>query len=117
MKNDILIVFADDSELVKELHENEDHQKLQKDLNNNLSWADRNNMQLNNKKFQLMQYGKDKNLKQPYQAGNEQITSEDVIKDLGTYLSSDLGVEAQIAEAVKNGPERVWISVLLVHGH
>ena len=108
MKNCILRVFADDSKLVMKLKEQADHHKLQADLENSITWAERNNMELNKKKFQLLQYGNDNTLKQSYLAGDEPINSESIIKDLGAYLSSDLGSEAQIAEAVKNGRKFVW---------
>ena len=65
-------------------------------------------MQLNQKKFQLLQYGKKVNLKKPYTTGELPIKNEDTIKDLGVFLSDDLGCGAQISEAVKSGRKFMW---------
>ena len=108
MKNCILRVFADDSKLVMKLKEITDHQKLQEDLDSGMNWAEMNNMQLNDKKFQLMHYGTHENLKQPYTTGQVVINSESTVKDLGIYLSEDLSSETQISEAIKSGRKFLW---------
>ena len=108
MKNCILRVFADDSKLVMKLKEQTDHQKLQEDLDNGMTWAEMNNMQLNQKKFQLMHYGKEENLKQSYLTGQESINSESHVKDLGVHLSEDLSSDTQITEAIKAGRKFMW---------
>ena len=110
LKYSILRIFADDSKLVKEVKTENDHEKLQEDLNMSLKWASNNNMELNQKKFQLLQYGKDEKLKTPYKANTEVITKESVVKDLGVQMSEDLSWEAQITEAVKQGRKYTgWI--------
>ena len=58
-------------------------------------------MELNEKKFQLMHYGKNENLKQAYKSGETIIDSENVVKDLGLLLSSDGSWGPQAIEAVK----------------
>ena len=58
VKNSILRTFADDSKLVKCIQDETDHMKLQEDLDSAVNWSERNNMELNEKKFQLMHYGK-----------------------------------------------------------
>ena len=102
LKYSILRIFADDSKIVKEIQDEDDHNKLQEDLNTAITWATNNNMELNQSKFQLLQYGKEE-LKQPYAANSETITKEEVVKDLGVQLAEDLSWEAQISEAVKQG--------------
>ena len=101
MKNSILRTFADDSKIVKSIKEPTDHLKLQEDLDCAITWSERNNMELNQKKFQLIQYGKREDLKEPYKSGVTPINSESDIKDLGVYVSNDTMWDTQIHEAVK----------------
>ena len=46
--------------------------------------------------------------KKPYSTGELPIDNEDTIKDLGIFLSDDLGCGAQISEAVKGGRKFMW---------
>jgi hypothetical protein len=109
LKHSILRIFADDSKLVKEVENENDHQKLQEDLNTAIEWASNNNMELNQAKFQLLQYGKE-DLKTPYTANTELITKESKVKDLGVQMSEDLSWQSQISEAVKQGRKYTgWI--------
>ena len=101
MKHSILRIFADDSKIVKEIETLADHEKLQEDLNIANTWSSDNNMELNQKKFQLMQYGNSDDLKQPYSTGSDApLQKESDIKDLGVYLSENLSWETQIADTV-----------------
>ena len=103
IKNSILRTFADDSKVVKCIKECSDHRKLQEDLDSAVKWSEKNNMELNEKKFQLIQYGNQENLKEPYKTGSIAINSENDIKDLGLIVSSDVTWGTQITEAVKKG--------------
>ena len=110
LKKSILRIFADDSKMVKPIRKQNDHDDLQNELDIAIKWAEKNNMELNHKKFQLMQYGKNEDLKTPYQTGLNEVKSESDIKDLGVYLSVDLAWETQIAEAIKMGRKFLgWI--------
>ena len=110
LKKSILRIFADDSKLVKEIRNMSDHDELQDELDLAIKWAEANNMELNHSKFQLLQYGKEQNLKIPYETENTNIKSESDIKDLGVYLSADLTWDKQITEAIKMGRKFLgWI--------
>ena len=110
LKKSILRIFADDSKIVKIIRSLADHDELQSELDIAIQWAENNNMELNHTKFQLIQYGKDKDLKTPYKTETIGINSESDIKDLGVYLSSNLEWETQIAEAIKMGRKFLgWI--------
>ena len=63
LKHSTLRIFADDSKIVREIESEADHDKVQDDLQLSIEWSQKNNMELNQKKFQLMQYGKMKILK------------------------------------------------------
>ena len=110
LQKSILRIFADDSKIVKPIWNQKDHDELQEELNVAMKWADRNNMELNHKKFQLIQYGKEEHLKTPYETGLATINGESDIKDLGVYLSADLSWETQITQAIKMGRKFMgWI--------
>ena len=110
LQKSILRIFADDFKIVKPIWNQKDHDELQEELNVAMKWADRNNMELNHKKFQLIQYGKEEHLKTPYETGLATINGESDIKDLGVYLSADLSWETQITQAIKMGRKFMgWI--------
>lgn len=110
LKHSLLRIFADDSKMVKEIKDQNDHQDLQEDLNTAITWASDNNMELNQKKFQLLQYGKE-DLKVPYKTSSEKVLHKDTdVKDLGVQMSDDLSWETQMSDAVKNGRKYMgWI--------
>ena len=101
LKKSILRIFADDSKIVKPVKSLAEHQEVQEDLDLAMMWADENNMELNKKKFQLLQYGKNEELKQPYKTGEISLMKENDVKDLGVYLSEDMSWETQMSEAIK----------------
>ena len=113
LKHSILRIFADDSKIVKEIANPFDHAKLQEDLSLAIQWSEKNNMELNQKKFQLIQYGNKEDLKGPYETGtstNVTLHREHDIKDLGVYLSENLTWETHIADAVKTARKYLgWI--------
>ena len=56
-------VYVDDTKLIKAVTDEKDCEDLQEELDILYKWADENNMQFNGKKFQVVRYGKDENLK------------------------------------------------------
>ena len=111
LKHSILRIFADDSKIVKTIENLEDHQKLQEDIELAINWSSRNNMELNKKKFQLIQYGNNKNTKLSYDIGQEKpLQKEADVKDLGVYVSENLSWDTHIAEGIKTGRKYMgWI--------
>ena len=110
LKHSILRIFADDSKMVKEITNQNDHQELQEDLYTAIKWASDNNMELNQKKFQLLQYGKE-DLKLPYKTSPDKTLTKDTdVKDLGVQMSEDLAFVTHMTDAVKNGRKYMgWI--------
>ena len=110
LKHSILRIFADDSKIVKEVTSENDHQKLQEDLDLAMTWATDNNMELNEEKFKLLQYGKDE-FKTAYAISkNKPLNKDEDVKDLGIFLSETLSWERQISEAVKTARKYTgWI--------
>ena len=56
-------MFADDTRVLGKIRTQEDVENLQLDLNKIYSWAENNNMLFNNKKFELLRYGNNEDLK------------------------------------------------------
>jgi hypothetical protein len=91
VKHSKVKVFADDSKLHKNISSPSDCQLLQEDLHAVVRWANSNNMELNENKFQLLQHSKNQDLKHPYLLpSGKSISSDDVVKDLGVYIDKDL---------------------------
>ena len=100
IRNASIMIFADDSKLIKEIENEEDRINLIKDLQAVITWAEENKMELNEKKFMLLQHGNKADIKNPYQI-NENFTLEksEYAKDLGVLVDMDLKWRQQIATA------------------
>ena len=85
--------FADDTRISRIIADIGDTAILQQDLNHILHWAEENNMDFNEEKFQLIRYGdnKDIQLESSYStASNLIIPQASSVKDLGVIMSDDL---------------------------
>ena len=108
VKHSKIKVFADDSKLHKRISSSADHSLLQEDLQAVIKWSFDNNMELNETKFQLLQHGKNSELKQTYTLpSGEALLPESYVKDLGVYVDSDLNwrnhINMKTSEAKKKG--------------
>ena len=106
VKHSIIKVFADDSKLHKFIQSLLDRILLQEDLEAVVKWSLDNNMELNPSKFQLLQHGKNEDLKLPYTLPSGKILSGDeCVKDLGVYVDQSLRwrvhINTKVAEASK----------------
>ena len=57
-------IFADDTRIAREIKSEEDVEDLQADLEKLYSWQERNNMQFNGVKFEVLRYGRNQELKE-----------------------------------------------------
>ena len=81
-------MFAEDH---KDISSHINRLLLQEDLLSVVKWADTNNMELNQEKFQLLQHGKIHDLKQPYTLPSGQLLQgSDHVNDLGVDIDNDL---------------------------
>ena len=55
-------LFADDTRITKPVRNEDDVESLQEDLEKLYNWQDTNNMKFNGKKFEMLRYGKNKDL-------------------------------------------------------
>ena len=64
---------------------------LQNDLHKLYKWADTNNMKFNTNKFELLQYGKEQEIKSAttYKSyGDSHIDDKEQVRDLGIMMSN-----------------------------
>ena len=94
--------FADDTRLWKAITDISSCNELQDDLNATIEWADLNNMQFNNKKFELIRYGIQllEALRQYVTSDSEVIKCKDHVRDLGVAMSNDLTFSHHIKNIV-----------------
>ena len=59
----IASMFADDTRIMSSINDENDVEKMQKDLDTVYGWAETNNMKFNSGKFELIRYGKDEDIK------------------------------------------------------
>ena len=84
--------FADDTRLTGRVNGVNDASLLQTDLESVYQWADDNNASFNNKKFEVLRYGKDDTIKctTSYTAPDGTIITEKRhLRDLGVTMSAD----------------------------
>ena len=97
--------FADDTKYGRVVHSEEDHAKMQRDIDQLLEWADKWQMEFNAKKCKIMHFGP-KNPQFSYCMGGyapagtvlEDVSSE---KDLGVIVSDSLKPSSQCTAATK----------------
>ena len=95
--------FADDTRVTKRIKEEEDAKALQLDLEQIYDWAERNNMEFNSLKFELLRYGDDDEIKTKTQYFNSIrtiIEEKHVVRDLGITMSHDATFTAHIGNIV-----------------
>jgi len=107
--------FADDTRLTKDVRSSDDQQKLQEDLQAVIKWAAVNNMELHEGKFELLQHGRNEDLKgdsgHTYQLSNGQnILNSKTVKDLGVTIDESLRWSSHITEVTKQASQTsAWV--------
>ena len=98
----VLLKFADDTKIFREVNSLEDKEYLQNDLNMLQKWADRWLMEFNLKKCKTLHLGS-KNKDYVYELGGSPIQSTGSEVDLGIVVDKSLKVGNQCAIAAKKG--------------
>ena len=105
--------FADDTRTTKSVNSVEDVNALQKDLQSIYEWTIRNNMELNDVKFEALRHGKNEDLKQSSSyttPSGKVIEVKDSVKDLGVYMSSNCLFKDQINAVIEKAKNIIsWI--------
>ena len=110
IQNSSVFTFADDTKLVSEISNSHDSLRLQNDLNNLISWTDKNNMLCNEKKFVVLCHTFHKETKNlallkelpfnnqlKYQVSNSTfIEPSPYVRDLGVFVDVNLNWNVHI---------------------
>ena len=62
--NNLIQMFCDDTRLLGSIASEEDVEEVQSDLNKIYHWAEQNNMEFNDKKFEVLRYGTNNDIKE-----------------------------------------------------
>ena len=108
------LVYVDDTKIKQKVNSEEDVECFQKELEKLDEWAKSNNMQFNGKKFQVVRYGQNEELKNntEYFSGSyeEIIDRFESIRDLGVQLSEDASFNEHIEKVCKKARQKSgWI--------
>jgi len=93
-----ILKFADDTKVFQELRDVTDCSTLQSDLDNLVTCAEKWQMEFNVQKCKVMHVGKQKD-SCSYYMGGMKLTEEEVEKDLGVWISSDMKCSQQCTQA------------------
>ena len=106
--------YVDDMKVKKAVKKEEDVEELQDDLEKLYCWAENNSMQFNGKKFQVVRYGPNKDIKDEttYFTENtkEVIERFETLRDLGVILSDTGKFEDHVEHVEKKVRQKIgWV--------
>ena len=109
-----LSLFADDTRIARKVASEDDVESLQTDLEKLYNWQESNNMLFNSKKFELLRYGKNQDLKNstlyltPNQ--NDVIEEKESLRDLGIIMSNDATFSSHVEQVCSQVRKKTsWI--------
>ena len=109
----LIASFADDTRATHGIKNQMDASNLQNDLFQIYHWSNMNNMKFNSLKFELLRYGKDKDLKEntSYVTPDwDVIEQKETVKDLGVSMSADNTFKVHIANIAESAKKMAsWV--------
>ena len=110
-QNITMACFADDSKLFHSINSIEDAEYFQYCIEKLDNWQKVNNMSFNNGKFQLIQYGKNLNMRSDYNYLSPDYSAvigpSTVVRDLGVQVNSSLNFSDHIEYIYKKAKQRI----------
>ena len=108
------LVYVDDSKVKDNIHTEKDVSKLQNNLDNIYLWERENNMQFNGDKFQILRYGRNKEIIEDtcYFTGNMKFIIEEVesCRDLGVTMENTARFDLHIEKVCKKVRQKCgWV--------
>ena len=102
------LLFADDVKLFRIITSVDDCLKLQKDLNNILTWCEQNSLFLNTEKCHAISFTKKRNtITYNYSINSTKVSRVNVISDLGVIFTSHFSFKVHIF-SICNKARRMW---------
>ena len=105
-KHSSVSCFADDTRILGTVKDIEDVHHVQTDLNEIIKWAEENNMQFNESKFELLRYGQNTDVRTGssyYSSSNTPITEKESLRDLGVKMQNNATFDEQVAKVEASG--------------
>ena len=107
-------IYVDDTKVKKAIANVEDVEILQADLDKLYDWAKSNNMVFNGKKFQIVRYGPNEDMKMDTiyftDETNEVIEQFETLRDLGVIISETATFDAHIEHVSKKVRQKIgWV--------
>ena len=105
----VLKSFADDTRVSNSISNLNDMTNLQNDANTIYAWANNNNLEFNDLKFELIQYGADDDLKcsaNYLSSSNNPIEPSTSVRDLGVIMQNDCTFSYQVDTAIADAKKR-----------
>ena len=95
------------------IEDESDVEAMQNDLDKVYKWAESNNMEFNSKKFELLRYGQNEELKVDtlyFSADNNIIEEKDVLGDLGVQMNNKATFDEHIVKVCQSVKQKAgWI--------
>lgn len=115
IKNCYLMIFADDSKIIRAINSMEDRVLFSEDIQSVTEWAVHNKMELNKLKYQLLEYGQNQDLKMPYNIDETtKVSKSSTVKDLGVHMAEDMLFDEHICKIRKKAKQVAgWIMRLV----
>ena len=109
-----LKIYVDDTKAKKTIHNEDDVESLQKDLDAMYLWAENNNLKFNGTKFQIMRYGTNQEIKDDTiyftDEMNEPIERFEKLKDLGVIMNDEANFKDHLEKTNNKARQKTgWI--------
>ena len=105
--------FADDTRVLRGIQDTNDILALQEDLRRVYEWQNDNNMQFNDKKFEVLRYGPNQDFKENYHytgPNDQPITEKQQVRDLGVLMSNNNKFAEHINKVINTAKQKCgWI--------
>ena len=107
-------LFADDTRIIKPVNNLDDVESLQNDLEKLYTWQEKNNMKFNGKKFEVLRYGTNQDLKNSTNyltpGAEDLIEVKESLRDLGIQMSDDAKFSQHISQVCSKVKQKCgWI--------
>ena len=114
ISDSIMSLFADDTRVSRIIKSEEDLEELQADLDRVYQWQSQNNMLFNSKKFELLRYGKNEELKtiSNYMTPDcdDIIEVKNVLRDLGVQMNDQANFDDHVDKVCSKVSQKAgWI--------
>lgn len=110
-----VLLYADDLKIFREIHDADDCEKVQEDIDSICEWASMNGMMLHSGKCEVVRFGRGNKIVHNYIVNGETLKSSSTIKDLGVWFSDNLSFKAHISNIVISAKRILSFVIRMCH--